>query len=295
MNEPTSTADSSGSPLSGRPSDALPGLLPNTTYCYYVRQSCPISGTGFSVSAGPSCFITGSTPPPAPANDEPCGALPLTLGNIQFGTAVAGTTTGATTSTIPGAAAGNCANHPSPNDVWFVFDPQSSIVNFTLTGAAAGLVRIFTAPDCATGPFTQIACAQSGASGTGVSFTGFANYTPGQRYYMAVSGYDPASAAGGFTVAGANIPLGTRPGLRAEALTVYPNPSHGGPVRLRLHELPARGEAVLLNALGQEVQRLPLPAGSSEQPLRTAGLARGLYTLRVVVGSEAVSRKVVLE
>ena len=51
----------------------------------------------------------------------------------------------------------------------------------------------------------------------------------------------------------------------------------------------------LLNALGQTVRTKTLHNGSAEQHLSAAGLATGIYIVRVVVGPEVLTRKVELE
>ena len=282
--------------MSGRAGEARPvtNLLASRTYCFYVRQSCASSpNPGF---AGPSCFQTLSVAGGA-VGDEPCGAQPLVL--TSAGTpmqTVSGSTVAATTSTQPGIGAPTCAPTTTPQDVWFTMTPAAgtSAVSLALTGSAPGMVRVFTAPDCAAGLFTLVACRSSGANNTGLRTVILPNLTAGQRYYVAVSGYGAADTPGPFTIAGNTV---TSARLQAEtnALQVYPNPSATGQLTLRLSGLRAAGQATLLNALGQVVRTLAVPGGVSEQTLKTSGLATGLYTLRVVVGQDVLTRKVVLE
>ena|GEM_PF-631802 len=285
-----------GTAVSGlnTPSFALNGLQANTSYCYYVRQSC-LSGPGSSSFAGPFCFQT-LTAPAVPVNDEPCGAVPVTvtLPNAPL-QPVSSSNVGGTTSTQPGTAGSACSAATSPQDVWFEMTPTSGLVTLTLTGSAAGMVRVFTVADCSTGPFTLVACQSSGASNTGISTVGLSNLTAGQRYYIAVSGYADGDTPGTFTIAAANVVTSARPRIDSKALLVYPNPSSSGQLTLRLNGHPGPGQATLLNALGQEVRRAELAAGNGEQVLSTRGLASGVYTLRVVIGTDILTRKVVLE
>ena len=51
--------------------------------------------------------------------------------------------------------------------------------------------------------------------------------------------------------------------------------------------------AVLLNALGQTVRTLQLPTAETALDLR--GLATGVYTLRLTLDGQPVSKRVVLE
>jgi hypothetical protein len=222
-----------------------------------------------------------------PTNDEPCGAVAL-------GTAPLTSTTNAATTTVqPGIITPACSSASLPKDVWFAMTPSGTSTTLTITGAPAGLVRLFTAPSCSAGPFTQVFCASSGASNTAfaapVVVTGL---TAGQRYYVAVSGYGSNDTGGTFTI-GATAVLATRTSNSA-ALAVFPNPSASGQLTLRLAGPTGIGSVSLLNSLGQLVHQQPL-SNAGEQQVSTRGLAAGLYTLRVQAGSEILTRKVVLQ
>jgi hypothetical protein len=274
----------------------LSGLTAGTQYCYYVRQNCP-APLGSSAFAGPVCFRTVSVPA-APANDDPCGATTLgitaTGGPLQ---PVSSTTVGATTSTQPGVAVPTtCSPATTPGDVWFSMTPAAGVtsVRLTISGAPAGMVRVFTTPSCTTGPFTLVNCQSSGAPNTAVGPLTLTGLTPGQLYYIAVSGYANADTQGAFTISGAVV-TAARVQTEANSLVVFPNPSNTGQLTVRLNNLRGAMQATLLNALGQVVLKQALPNGTTEQVLNTRGLATGLYTLRVVVGDEVLTRKVVLE
>lgn len=266
----------------------LTGLSPSTTYDAYLQLVCVGGGTGAAL-AGP---VTFTTPLTVPGNDEPCGALALGSGPRT------GSNVGATTSGQNGISLPACSPAQAPKDVWFSATTSTGAVvsnlTITLTGSAAGMVRLFTSVDCANGPFTQVDCASAGGNGIGfnvpISFTGL---VPGQRYYLAVSGYGSSDVSGSFTVQA--TPLATRVQAESPALLVYPNPSGTGQLALRLDAGHATGQATLLNALGQPVRRLALAAGVVEQHLTTTGLAAGVYTLRVSMGYEVLTRKVVLQ
>lgn len=235
--------------------------------------------------------LTVSFEQPTPANDEPCAAVTLTSGG-----SLSSSTSGASTSTQPGINLPACSPAGAPKDVWFTLTPAGTSTTLTLTGSTAGMVRLFESPDCANGPFNQVFCASSGASNTGfsapVTVTGL---TANRRYYLAVSGFGSSDTGGTFTVAGTNL-LASR--LRAEsaALTVYPNPSATGQLSVRLGTAHPAGQLTLLNALGQTVRQQAVAAGTAtEQTLSTRNLAAGVYTLRVAVGSDVLTRKIVLE
>jgi len=271
------------------PSYQLTGLQPDTEYCFYVRQNCgPTNGS--SPWVGPTCF---RTPLTVPNNDEPCGALPLASGS-----AVGSTTIGATTSLQNGISLPACSPAASPKDVWFVFTLGANATSTTLNlaGTAAGMVRLFTSPDCTNGPFVQVGCEAAATNNAGfpnpVTFSGL---VPGQRYWLAVSGFGSSDVSGAFTVSATNAVLGARAAAAASALSVYPNPSGTGELTLRVGGARGAGEAALVNTLGQVVRRVAVAAGSSEQRVSTRGLAAGVYTLRLTVGQQASATKVVLQ
>ena len=263
----------------------LAGLAPNTTYQFYVQQVCG-GFNGSSTLAGPFSF---TTPLTAPANNEPCGAVALAPGAT-----VSGSNVGATVSFQPGIQTPACSPAAAPKDVWFAFTPSATTSTLTVTGTAAGMVRVFTAPDCANGPFTQVFCRSSSAANTGVGVVAITGLTPGQRHYLAVSGWGSADVTGAFTLTATNL-LAARAQASADALLVYPNPSSTGQLAVRLPGLRGPATATLLNALGQVVRAQALPGGSAEHTLLTRGLATGLYTLRVQVDGQTFTRKVVLE
>ncbi|WP_216690519.1 beta strand repeat-containing protein [Hymenobacter siberiensis] len=261
---------------------ALTSLQAATDYCFYVRQNC---GTvnGSSTFVGPTCF---TTPLTAPANDEPCGAVALGT------TTVTGSNVGSTTSIQNGIITPACSPAALPKDVWFSFVATTTTRILTITGTAAGMVRVYTSPDCAAGPFTSVKCQAAANNNLNVGPVNLTGLTVGTRYYVAVSGYGSADVTGSFSIL--SLPTATRAQADTDALLVYPNPSNTGQLTLRLSGLSGTGQATLLNALGQVVATKAL-SGTAEQTLSTHGLATGLYTLRVTVAGQVLTRKVVLE
>lgn len=101
--------------------------------------------------------ITCALPPPVPANDNPCGATPLTVGSSC--TYVNSTTAGATATTGPPAP--GCANYAG-GDVWFsaVVPASGRIVFDSNTGGVTdgGMALYTTAPNTCSGTFTLVEC-----------------------------------------------------------------------------------------------------------------------------------------
>ena len=207
--------------------------------------------------------------------------------------AVNATNVGATTTTTANISTPACAGGALPKDVWFTFVASATTSTFTFTGTAAGAVRVYSAPSCSAGPFTLAFCQGSGANNTSLGTVAVTGLTSGTRYYVAVSGFGPSDATGAFTVRATNV-LATQAKADTEALLVFPNPSSTGQLTLRLSGFAGAGQASLLNALGQVVLTKAL-SGTAEQTLSTRGLAAGLYTLRLTVAGQTLTRKVVLE
>ncbi|MDO7873163.1 T9SS type A sorting domain-containing protein [Hymenobacter sp. ASUV-10] len=120
-------------------------------------------------------------------------------------------------------------------------------------------------------------------AGTSYTFTMSSTTAPG-RFWLNLT---PAAA-----------PLSTAAGALAAQALVYPNPAHEQFTLL----LPAvagasQATATLLNALGQVVstRTLALSACGATATYATAGLAAGVYALRLQAGKETATLRVVVE
>ncbi|MDO7851693.1 fibronectin type III domain-containing protein [Hymenobacter convexus] len=276
----------SGTTVSGLTANTttINGLSPTTDYDFYVQQICG-GFNGSSTLVGPSLF---TTPLTVPANDEPCGAIALSS------TPVSANNIGSTTTTLGSIFLPACVGGQQPKDVWFAFTASATSSTMTLTGAPAGALRVYTAASCSAGPFNSVFCQGSGANNTAFAAPVVVSpLTVGTRYYVAVSGFGSSDTPGAFTIAASNV-LAARAQTNSTALSVFPNPSNTGQLTLRFSGLGA-SQATLLNALGQSVRTLQLPAGQAEHTLKTQGLAAGVYTLRLQAGTEVFTQKVVLE
>ncbi|KAA9327195.1 T9SS type A sorting domain-containing protein [Hymenobacter busanensis] len=269
----------------------ISNLAANTNYCFYVKQVCAPGSASTSAAAGPFCFRTSAAPA---LNDDPCGAPALALGSV-----VQSNNAGATATTVGGIPAQlpACSPANAPRDVWYTVTVPAGAtgLSLTLTGAATGMVRLYTAATCSTG-FQQVGC-RAAATNQSVGTVSFAGLTAGTTYYVAVSGFGNADTQGAFTISSAV--LAARHELAVGSVDVFPNPTNSGSVSVRISGAGSArsGNAVLINALGQVVrtQGLTLVNGAAEQKLSTTGLSRGVYTLRLQVGQELITRQVVLD
>ena len=147
----------------------------------------------------------------APANDDPCGAVTLTpQGNLCL-TPTVSTNTGATTTvpngyTNPGnnGQLNGCGQATSPKDVWFKFTTAASgLASFgatlTVSGNAAGLLRLYAAPSCA-GPFASIGCSGGTTNNSVAARLITGALTPNTTYYVQVAGYGSTDVQGPFTI-----------------------------------------------------------------------------------------------
>ena len=92
---------------------------------------------------------------------------------------------------------------------------------------------------------------------------------------------------------GPAAPLATAAATGAADLVLYPNPTHGQ-LTVALPKLTgAAVVATLFNSLGQPVRTLSLPATGTT--VDVANLAKGVYTLRVTVGTTPLAKRVVID
>lgn len=93
-----------------------------------------------------------------------------------------------------------------------------------------------------------------------------------------------------------NSILAVAPASLAQQVVVYPNPAHG----TALVELPAslRQQPLtltLVNALGQTVQTLALPASAEAHRFSLAGVTAGVYSVRLVTSKGLVTKRLIVD
>ncbi|MBL7951695.1 MAG: hypothetical protein JNM62_08240 [Flavobacteriales bacterium] len=144
---------------------------------------------------------------PAPANDDPCGAVAIPLTGTNCLTQVPGTTVGATNTTVnsldvaPLNPVSGCGTvNYTGGDVWYsVTVPATGFIgiNVTESGVCATGIALYTAPNCGAGPYTWLTgtatgvCAIDGLTGPATDpgmIVNPATYglTPGQTVYIRV-------------------------------------------------------------------------------------------------------------
>jgi hypothetical protein len=264
-------------------SNNVGGLTNGQTY--YVRVYA--SGSSTPAPASSTFTLCVATGPVGPANDECTNAVVLNVGPTCT-QPVQGTVQNATQSVTPTPG---CAGSTA-YDVWYSFVATGASQTLTFAPSFAGIMNVRSGA-CATS--TSIFCTPTAATLTSVNTIN--GLTNGQTYYVRVyasTATQPAPAASTFVLCASGRPLSARAQADTEALVVFPNPSNTGQLTLRLARTAGSGQATLLNALGQTVRRQQL-SGAPEQTISTRTLAAGLYTLRVTVGEQVLTRKVVLE
>lgn len=154
--------------------------------------------------------ITCAAGPPPLTNNEPCGAIPVTLTSQCAFTTY--TNVGATNSTITPAPA--CGFFGAGSlDVWFSFvAPATGIAIIetqagTMTDAAMALYADAPPANCA-GPFTLVQCDDDSGPGL-MPFQSFTGLNAGWTYYLRVWGFGTASGSFGLCVHGpSTMPAG---------------------------------------------------------------------------------------
>src|SRR5690606_31074544 len=155
------------------------GLTPGNTYVLrvYTYTSTAGQSSEFDVCIG--------TLPPPPANDEPAGAVALTVNaDLNCGVVTAGTTISATAST---ETAPSCSATGTNDDVWYTFvaTAASHRVSVSNTSSTIALAVYSGTP----GSLTQVSCNSTTGNPSGL--------TPGETYY--VRAYTTTSTASTFS------------------------------------------------------------------------------------------------
>ncbi|GAB3860337.1 hypothetical protein GCM10028822_38070 [Hymenobacter terrigena] len=272
LNDTAGTGTPSTGTLSGSPI-SLTGLTPNTSYTVTIVTNCSNGGTSTPVTV---VFTSGPAVAP-PANDNPTGAIALTVGSTC--TPTNGTNVGATTTTASGYAnPGTCGIAVNPKDVWYSFTTLAgqTAATVTVTGAPAGLVRVFSAASNA-GPFTQVSCSAGTTNNTVAGPVSLTGLTPNTTYYISVAGYGSADTQGAFTICVTGT--GTTPCAAPTGLTAGSITTTGATLTFTAPTAGATGYTVTYTAAGGTAQTQT----ATGSPVVLTGLTSGTaYTVSVV-------------
>lgn len=164
--------DDDDSPNGLMPQISVGGLTPGSTVYIRIWENGGDNNGTFSICA--------TNPPPAPANDNPCGATLLPVNTSCVNT----TATTVNAMATAGPPAPTCANYAG-GDVWFrmVVPASGDLIIETNTGGITdGGMALYTAPSCA-GPFTQEICDDDGGTGLMPMITA-SGLAPGSTVYV---------------------------------------------------------------------------------------------------------------
>ncbi|MCX7548714.1 T9SS sorting signal type C domain-containing protein [Xanthomarina sp. F1114] len=161
-------------------SSTVTGLTIGDTYFVQVY-------TYYSGSATTTFDICIGTPPPPPTNDEPCGAVSLTVNSTCIGTT--GSVGSATNSGIDA-----CSGTPN-DDVWYSFvatNSSQTVSLFNVSGSTTDMYHAvygpFTPPDCSVAVADNISCNDSDS-------TDLTGLTVGATYFVQVFTWSSTAGA----------------------------------------------------------------------------------------------------
>ena len=168
---------------------------------YYLM----VDGVGGAVGAYALGLTSIPPPPPTPANDSLCGAIPLTVGGPYDNN----DNTSASISDnddLKAVSAGYTCSTPN-NTLWYSFTPtvtEDVVVNYASTpvNGLNGWLGVFTATSCSS-PLVYSNCL-NGPAGTGDTSKNTISVVAGTTYYLMVDGV--LGAVGGYAIGLTSVP-----------------------------------------------------------------------------------------
>ncbi|MEZ0006768.1 hypothetical protein ABH942_002145 [Flavobacterium sp. 28YEA47A] len=222
-----------------------------------------------------------------PVNDNCVNAtviIPTATFSVTDGTNVGATAS--STETVPV----DC-NGYAGGDVWFsvVVPPSGNLTVQTgdSSTGASGVDTVVTVYSGACGSLVQVACDDDGA-GTRYSLVSMTGLTPGSTLYLRVYEYGNDNT-GAFGISAYDSSLKTTSFDNA-SFKVYPNPVKN---MLHLSYTESMTDVAVFNLLGQQV--LTKKINATESQLDMSALAGGTYLVKVNVGNQVKTLKIVKE
>jgi hypothetical protein len=252
------------------------------------------AASAYTVTYGPTAGGSPQTLTPSPASS------PFTITGLQPNTAysvsVASNCPAGGTSTVVMTSATTAPLCLSPNNLTTSNVTGTTVqLNFTPAPGVAAGVTYLVSYTASGGPTQTVTPAPSSSP---VILTGL---QPSTTYTVSISTIcSPTQTSTPPTTITLNtdIQLASRESRAAALVRLYPNPAHSSltvTVPAELSTKPVSG--VLLNALGQVVRPLLLPAtaAGAQGQLEVSTLAVGLYTLRLELGATVVYKPLMVE
>jgi len=244
-------------------------LQPLTSYEFYVRANCGISGS--SDWAGPYVF---TTKPPAIVNDDCINAIALTTGADFADHMIVASNIDATTSA--GVRVPNCAAAGFGGDVWFsVVVPADGNITIELQQNPGSPINdtglsVYTG---VCGGLTLLNCDDESGIGS-FSMLNLSGLTPGQTIYARAWEY-ANDAFGTFQISAWNSTLAAA-AFDSSKFEWYPNPVKDV---LSVSYQQEITKAEIFNLLGQQVFAKKIESQKSDLDL--SQLAKGAYLLKI--------------
>ncbi|HRH71431.1 MAG TPA: hypothetical protein PLB89_18165, partial [Flavobacteriales bacterium] len=192
----TQIACNANSPSSNMPELALTGLTGGTTYYFRVWAEGNTTFGQFNI-----CAVE------PPTNDEPCGAISLTVGTSCSLTS----TTNVSATNSSAAVAPGCGSFTSSSrDVWYSFTAPTSgiaIIQSTAGTLTDGSMALYTASTCTASGLSLVQCSADEGAGT-MPFLRFADLVPGATYYIRYWGTGSSSGTFNLCVWAPAMPSG---------------------------------------------------------------------------------------
>ncbi|WP_310391001.1 T9SS type A sorting domain-containing protein [Hymenobacter sp.] len=280
-------------------------LASSTPGTYTVTNTIAASGgcaaatatTSVTINAAPTAAIATTTPTTFCQGGSVVLTAPAGAGNTyQFqlnGANIAGATSATYTATAGGAYtvivtnAGSCSATSAATAVVVNALPATPTISVAYNGATTTLTSSATTGN----QFFLNGVAIAGATGQ----TYVVNGTPAQ-----LGAYTVVTTNANGCASAPSLPLtvtSSRKPLAGSSLSVFPNPTRDGQLRVQLTGYRKATELTVFNALGQVVFTVAVPAsaGTTTQAVNLASLPSGIYVLRAKTEGGLDTRRIVKE